>query len=778
MMCKRMLRLLALCLCVCLTTSALAVDTTILTADLLEPDYMSLGDVAVVGDTAYFKIYTHEEEQIWYWREGMEAAEMAAGGLVRGSNYRSVEEAAEEVGEEKAKYAIVSMFSDGERLLGLNHLNGLVYAMEIAQGAISFTDVVTLADTSMFYRDSGESRFYWSPTGHAVSGGYLYWQASGWSEKEQKNISRITRFSLKDGSVQDLALGTKVGAANPAAICAYKGGTLLILYRENSQRNEDGKYEAYRLLLYDPLTDEMQMVGVVDDAERVSRMVYAPELDALMYQDSTRIMGRKALGDPQLYTYVPTTVSGRLAVIADTLVMVTTTSIVVRQLVEGFSAPESLQLMNTNQGGTEVAFAEKHPLVPLEYVEENPVTPAEYMAAFAAAEGKDVADIARISTTTTYDSYAALRDAGMLLDLSADPELAAFVEALYPPFRELVSDEKGIWAIPTSTSSYSGFFINKSAMQELGLTLEEMPTNLVELCEFVTRWNREFAAKYPQYACIEYTENTRWYLLDMMVEMWISYCQATDQKLHFDDPVFRELLTALEKVETTVADASMQVTNPEVSEYKQGLFWMRCQLVGNWASYMEDYSDRIFIPMTLTADTPFVAEVSNVELWVVNSATESPDYAMKFLREKAAHIGEKYAHVLLTTETDAVISKYYPPKLEAAQKKLEMLNAELANAVEGTDAYERIMLAIEDEESTMNRELLREKYTVSPTAITNYLNVLAPAMYIHLPNILEDTKEGIDMMNGLIKRWLRNELTTDQFVREADMRLMMLELAQ
>lgn len=770
---KRMLRLLAMCLSLCLLAApALAVDATILRDETVMPEYMSFGDAVVVGDTAYFKVYTHDEEQIWYWREGMEQAEKAAGGLVRGSNYLSVELAASDVGEEKAKYAIVALFSDGERLLGLNHLNGLIFAMDVQDGQITFTDVVTLQDTSMFYRDSGEFRFYWSPNSTAVSGGYLYWCSSGWSEKAGDNVGRITRFSLTDGSVYDLPMSVDQASYSRSPITAYRSGTILILHR-------DGKSgDPYRLSIYDPLTDDVRDAGVIDDVDSISRIAYAPELDVLLYQDGTRIMGRKALGEAKLYTYVPTTASGRLVALGDTLVMVTTTSIVARTLTEGFTAPESLQLMNGGMTGGDRSFLEKYPLIPLEYVDDRADTAAKYVEAFLTVEGENAVDVARISTTTDYDAFVRLRDEGMLLDLSADPELAAFVEALYPPFRELISTEERVWGIPTSTSSYTGFFINKSAMKDLGLTLEEMPTNLVELCEFVTRWNREFAAKYPQYACIEYTENTRWYLLDMMTEMWISYCQATGQELHFDDPVFRELLTALEKVETAAADASMQTTDPEVSNYKEGLFWMRCQLVGNWASYMEDYSDRIFIPMTLTADTPFGAEVSNVELWVVNRATESPEYAMKLLKEKIAAIDEKYSHVLLTTETEPVESPYYAEPLADAEKKLHDLKEKLADERISDSVRETLTAALEEHEYYMSHELARTKYNVTPSAIEHYVNVLAPAMYIHLPNVLEDTEEGIDMLNGLNKRWLQGEIDTEQYIREADMRLMMLQLAQ
>ena len=569
-------------------------------------------------------------------------------------------------------------------------------------------------------------------------------------------------------------------AENVSALCAYRDGTMLYV-KPDVMSKKEGVY-TFAAWVYDPAKDEAVRMGSIESSMAssgsISRIAYSQELDALLYQDGTRILGVHNFGGEKLYAYVNTQAIGRLEVIGDMLIHSTAGMTIVRDLVEGLTVPESLQITGGSFDQAARAFSSKYPDVPLSYASVKSKYDDGWAEALKTQEDGETIDVIALHTATDGNVFRTLKEGGQLLDLSGNADIMAYVDALYPPFRELVTTEDGkIVAVPVSTQSYTGFFVNRRAMQEMGLTVEDMPTNLVDMVAFLNRWNAEFAQKYSNYACIEYTENTRWYMLDLMIEMWISYCQATDQPLHFDDPVFREMMAALETLETANTDASMKETNPEVSDYKTGLFWMRCQLVGNWASYMEDYSDRIFIPLTLTEDTPFVACIDNVELWTVNAATESAEFAMKFVNEEIASVNDKYRHVLLTTETEPVDNPYYAGLVEFTLKTLEELRAEQERARSDEERV-NIQAAIEEHESYMNREMLRDKYSVTPSAIENYVNVIAPAMYVHSWNLLENTSEGVYTVERLMDNWLAGTITTEQFIAEGEARLLMLEMAQ
>lgn len=764
---KCWMRLMALTLCLLLCMPAVQAEQADIFPQRLEDgNYLSLADMAVADGQVYFLVYQGDGMQLWRWdRQG--ETRLAADELYRASNFSSMEPAAYAWGEEGARYAIGTIFSDGERLMAVNPLNGLVFEMKPEGDGVVFTDVVTLAETDIFFRHAGEDRWYSNPTGTAVCGGSLYWFSTGWDAGAQKNTRRIVRYSLTDGAAHTLP------AEECAAICAGPQGKLILL---NRAKDEQGNATAFAVQLYDPATDSLSEVGRIASTRSISRIAWCESLQALIWQEGTTIVGMELGGEKQRYAYVPGVLNGSLAVADDTLVFATSRMTVARRLVPGLTAPQSLQTMNSGYGQAEEAFAAKYPDVPIEVIRD--ADEQGYLALMEPNNGGERLDALRLYTDGEEWEFASLLEAGMLMDLSGDEEIAAYVEALYPPFRELVTGDNGeIWAIPTTTVSYTGFFVNRGAMQDMGFTEEDMPRTLVELCAFISMWDAEYADRFPNYCCIEYATDTRRYLTDMAVTMWIDHCQATGAPLHFDDPAFREVLEAIAAVSTVRTDAGMQVTNPEISDYKTGLFWIDCQLVGNWAPYMEDYSDRIFIPLTLTADTDFHAPVQSVGLWVVNAKTESAEYAVNYIHEQIAVVNDKYAHVLLTNRTEAVPNPYYAQEEAYAYRQLGEMQMQLISAdTPEKEADARRIIARQEE--YIATDLRRSAYEITPSAVDNYVRVIAPAIHIRRMNVLQHTAEGANALERTRDRWLKGLITTEQFVRELDARLLMIEMAQ
>lgn len=781
------MRALCAAMVMCLLISgALAQGGSIMPQRGANDTYLRVSDVAVVGEEVFFLVYSGESMALWRWREGMEQAEQVAHGLMRGDNLNQGQQFPRE--DARMKYAVSILVSDGERLLSVNPGTGLVFAMALEGEQLVCTDVVTLADTDVFYRRSRTGSWYAGATATAVSGDYLYWLGDGWDEATGSNRPRIVRYSLLDGSAMEIpAADTTAVAAGEAGVaitpstfattlCAYPDGMLCILGRP--QEDADGEVRPYVVSLYNPADGSVTPVAEIDTTRAVHEIAYVPVLDSIIWQEGTNILGMQAMGPEQLYAYVPTSTAGDMAVLDDMLILSLSGQTFVRPLVPGLTVPESLQVMHGSFDKGAVAFTEAYPDVPLEMINKS-VGEDGYGPWLTPADGSNRVDVLRLYTTGGNDrDFVNLRDQGLLLDLSSDPAIVAYVDTLYPPFRALVTGENGeIWAVPTETVSYTGFFVNRKAMQDMGFTPEDMPTNMIELCAFINMWDEEYADRFPNYCCIEYSENTRKFLTDMAIDMWIAHCQATGREILFDDPEFRRVLAAVGSVSTVRTDRGMQVTNPEISDYKSGLFWVDCQLVGNWAPYMEDYSDRIFIPLTLTENTPFHAGVEGVELWVVNSGTESPDYAMKYVSGRIPQVNDKYAHVLQSTRTEPVESPYYAESLASANRELGDLQLQLLH-IESPEEAASLEKRIREQEAYMNGDLLRQKYTIAPSAVDNYVSVIAPAMYIERWNVLQHTSEGVNSREYIRDRWLNGVIDDEQFIREMDTRLLMLEMAQ
>ena len=312
-------------------------------------------------------------------------------------------------------------------------------------------------------------------------------------------------------------------------------------------------------------------------------------------------------------------------------------------------------------------------------------------------------------------------------------------------------------------SSYTGWFINKEVMNAMGLTPEEIPTNLVELCAFATRWNNEFAEKYPHYTLLNNTTGYRERILEAMLENWSWYCQEQGRELRYDDPIFRELLTALDAADTKKLDEALKQTNPEVSEYKQALIWTGCKVVGNWGTYMEEYSDRIFIPLTLTKDTSYIAPVENVSLWAVNAKSENAEYAAAILGDVIANLDARSAYTLRMDKVDAVLNDSFAEIQAYEEERLAELESRLEQSVNRATIEKRI----QQQKEYMEGEMLRNQYAISPSSIANYMDVIAPASFVYTPDEVDREHRSAEVY-GCIKRYIGGTLTAEKFIEMMD----------
>lgn len=230
-----------------------------------------------------------------------------------------------------------------------------------------------------------------------------------------------------------------------------------------------------------------------------------------------------------------------------------------------------------------------------------------------------------------------------------------------------------------------------------------------------------------------------------------------------DDPVVREMLTALDAMQVDALNANLQQTDPEKSEYKQALIWTGCKVVANWATYMEEFSDRIFIPLSLTPDTPYVAAVENVRIWAVNAKSESSEYAAAMLTERIGALDTMQAHVLQSTVTEPVVSPYYEQYLAEELEYIERLEAGMEDSVNPAAVEQRIA----ERQAYIDGELKQRMYEVTPSAIENYVSVIVPAMYIRMEDPLTGNTRDASIANR-IARYAAGTLSMEAFIADLE----------
>ncbi len=779
-----------LLLCLCVGGAALAENRSILQLDEKGGAYAR--EMFVADDTVYITVRDGMNVSIYRWKAGMDKAELAAEKLLYAGNFELLEDMkgyvesakTEVVDEETGKppewdmdHAVSTIATDGEKLYGFNHLTGLVFEMKLEAGKVVYTDVVTVKSTADYFHNEGdEGRWTNAPTSAIVAGGKLLMRFNDWQNNPYKAIWKLVSYDLKDGSVKEACV------KDAAIVTGYKDGKVLVFAQEGTEAYDDkGNKLPMQVYAYDPAADQATKLGdyLMPNSD-YTRMAYDPATDTLLYQDSTVLKGTTDWKNVDRYAYIPGDSAMKLAVMGDSIVHLTNYEAYTRTLQKGYTTTHSVRFLNgfVQQDWVET-YAKANLDVPVYRMELSEYTADSISRAMSA--GKEAADLVRIGVTD--QPFQTLMDKGYCLDLSSSKIISDYVNSLYKPYRDVVMKDGKIMAVPMSgVDDWNGVFINKKVMEDMGLKVEDIPTNLVDLCAFATRWSHEWT-DYQNYSLLEYTKNYKSAIFDWMMQMWVDYNQYKGTELRFDDPIFREMMAALEQMDVRELDASTKKTNPEVSDYKQGLLWNDVALLNNWADYMSPDSDRVFIPMTMTKDTEFFVPVKSMYVLYVNPKSENKEQAIALAEEMVKSIiptGEKEqywlwqrAYALISTLTEPMEDPYFEERMENAKERLESLKKSLmaADAADKKDYEDQIA---QTEERI--KRLERERYSISPSAIKQHQEVLMPVTFVRRPSILTAGTTGNDVMQTLIKRYKDGQIKIDQFIREADSKLQMMQM--
>ena len=752
---KRMLkRTLACLLCILLALPAFA-DTVVVPDE--NSGYNNVVGSAVVGDAVYFLKVEGTRVDLLRWQEGVDGTEVVLEGVPYAPNFNSLADINAILEAENMTHAITQIFSDGEKLYALNHYNGQVFTIDFDEQGASFNYVVTLQNTTPLFNPdetdwmAEQYGYYTSPTKVIKVGDWMLWQSR--DRNARSNRSRVLAFNLKTGAVKQAVLPLI------AAMSTYKDGKALIVGQVGKHSyDEEGQaiLPSYTLHAYDPATDELVYLAALNpgSVSGLRTVAYSEELDLVIYQDKTRLMGWSGETGLEQVGFIPTSMSIENALcVGDMLLYCTTDNdgITAANIQKGYAPVQSVNITGGTMNKVVSRFDPDWNGVPFYYTD----VPADMaLEDYLVSEGGP--DL--IKPIVRDGEFTRLLECGYLMDLSAYPEIKDYVDLLYPAYQELVNREGGIYGVPVYANSYRGWYINKEVMTAMGLTAEDIPTDLVGMIEFAQKWNDEWAEKYPHYTLLNNTENYRNRFLHALLDEWQEYCQYSGQELNYDDPIVREVLTALDAADFTKIDEALKQTNPEISEYKQALIWTGCKDVGNFATYMEESSDRIFIPLKITKDTPYVAAVESVQVWTVNAKSANADAAVAMLAEQIKLIDDVHAYVLRTDKTEPVESDSWADDMVTIKERL----AQLESRVEESVNKETILAQIETYQEWIAYHEANKSYTIHPSAIKNYVEVIAPASVV----LTEDV--SIPVYPTEMIKWLEEykagECTMEEFI--------------
>lgn len=742
----------------------------------LRPTELSVCSVTRAMGGAVVLAYddNYDSLSLYFWQDGMTEMRKLGGGFYWVMNSDTMETAQESCEYAMSRvpnyqmpdlpHAISNLASDGETLYALNRMTGLIFRIFETEDGLQVEDVCTMANTSCLnvtYRDLGTDKTYTysaTLTNLYVCGSVL---AIG---VMQENGIKLVLVDLTDGSIREIA------DESLEAVHEWANGELLLWRLEGSHNEISRRSGTYTLTRCNAATGEETTLSTGVPYAKYSDVGAYDPYSGSYYAVRTRQIVRTTdfVQEEPVTTFPQAGMS--IAVTKDSIVGVNLSTIYVRSKENGSMTVLNIQSSNGASNAALKHFTEEHPEVILaqESLDKRDMTAASLVERMSAST--DAPDILRLGLTPdTPEADGAwpldvLMDKGWCMDLSVYPEVADYVSRLNGIYRDAVVRDGKIYALPINAWSYNGYFISRNVLDKLGLQESDVPTNLIDLCAFITKWNDNVTGAYAAYAPLDETEDYHARMFDLMVRDWIGYCQAENIPLRFDHPVFREMMAALENMRTDKIEEANQQVNEDISDYRECLIWTNAMTVGNFANYADTFGSRIFLPMALTPDTDAHYGIGYMTVLAVNPRTANADLVGKLLSQVIADQDATAQCVLLADYDEPVEDSYYSTWVNSYEETLADLRKQQENAPIWKQQV--IQERINEKEASLQLLSVRERWTIAPKTIELYQQTILPMSYLRRPGILRGA--GWLGFEELAAKVYSREISLEEFIEEAD----------
>lgn len=765
---KRVGSFLLILVLVCLCTSALAApdDVLLFTQDESTTRNPSVQEVIPIGDTLYMLLRVYEEAdstwvyQMFRYTQGQgDKAEMICDNIFYTRSYPDLEtaQASQQEGmspEEGFGY----LFGDGEKLYGFNTLTGSMAVLTFADGAMHREEVCTVDMQALLIAEDDYS-YMVDMTSPVLTDGHLYFTFTDWRESEP--AYSLFDINLTDGSVRTHALECQLND-----LTVYKDGALLG-YTSSRMDRDTGKRLPPCLVTVDPDDGTLTPVQDLPEDQRMDKMVYDPAADTLYYSSPSILWSMPALGQPQKVAYTNQGYARGLVLLKSGYAIVWSSSgLEIRNLDPAYLPTKTLTIVNTMRDTAALQFARENPDVPLIYPQDfySLETLSQTMIS-----GDTTIDLVSLDMEDGFDS---MMEKGYCADLSSSQVLMDFAQSLYPAIQQEVMKDGKLYGIPVSISS-GVLCYNMDKLEEVGLTQEDVPTNLVDLCAFITRWNNEWMddENKANVMPICTLSSNRQVVFDMMLNGYIDYYDATGQTLDFDTPLFNELLTALDNMCADNLDRPAVMTDMEYDQFYQlysGLF-VEDSLI-NAVSTSNHY---LLGPLALSEDMDYKIG-ARMTVMFINPRCENLPEALELLECYVQHITPYFRIPFSPNEDDPYPNNDYEQTIKRYEESLADLQARLEDVdpaqkryVEDSIAYYQQLLA--------DKEELR--WYISPETIARYRELIGDHVYIRHSNVLYSAGDDTyAQLQSLHNRYIQNQITREQYIKELNQKAQMIVL--
>lgn len=311
------------------------------------------------------------------------------------------------------------------------------------------------------------------------------------------------------------------------------------------------------------------------------------------------------------------------------------------------------------------------------------------------------------------------------------------VRQMYPSIQEGVTVDGHIYALPLSAWC-TELAYDPQMLEELGL---ELPHSFADMAELVNSWQDLPPEISEDYAPVEMIDDyPAWFLL-RSTEHYADTLAARGEPLHFDTPVYRELMALQSSITTALNDDWEDLPAP----FQSGI-----DITYNPSLQL--------VPIELDGDIVYRGEMF---VAVINPYSEHKEEAMAFLEWAAQSYTNTEKLYLFPGMTEPVENSWYPAQMAAWTEKHDELLDKLNTCEESERRF--VQDELEEHEASL-AAIEADRYAISPEVIAEWDKVM-PNMAFIPPT---EFNQSSDVFYTLMFRYLDGELPMEEYIQEME----------
>ncbi|NLE20384.1 MAG: hypothetical protein GX623_06170 [Clostridiales bacterium] len=678
--------------------------------------------------------------------------------------------------EPRAPIYVNHLFSDGERLYGLQADAGTVYVMENAgSGALSLKEYAKLEVEPQAFAGGEEYVMQDMPEQYLLDGGRLF------------VISRNYQSGRGEPSLAawDLETGKKTSYEFPHVlrISSYKDGKLLalVLNEEDAWNPETGTVRSPDLYVFDPAQGTGEKLGETTLPFRgdATALAYDAALDMIYMLAPSKLYRRDAEGKEELAAYLSSSnlwgvAAGKLLVISPGVVAVAGMDGVFIRGADPAGLPTAtLTLYGGWEDETFKRAAAMMPEVPVTFLDSKYFASAQELGQ-ALVSGEDAIDVFILSTVEM--DIDNLISKGYTLDLSGSPVISEHIGRLYPSLQALARRDGGIRLVPISMQAGDMMTAYTDNFKDINV---EPPRSFPAFSRFMADWAAGMAEDYPDYIPVS-DPDTAGMLVNVAMQLYINSMSARGEELRFNTPEFRALMGQVQEASDLLGDTSVDWSSPGINE-RMNEFFAKKPLM--------DFSGGMDLLSFLSMGVSGMGRMEPVFLSLkegeggvpgfsvtsmfVNPRSKNPELALRFVENYVSSLSASSLTGMIPDMNGPVPNPDYDRMLKGAQDNRDALQQAFDQAQDGPEK-EELRKNLESFDKTVMAETESFRYLVTEEAIRAYREIVGRSFLLDYGTSRFWRSEEL---NSLLGRLRGKQITLEQFIQEADgkLRLMRLE---